>query len=474
MKMLSFAKTDTGIVRKENQDAYGINAAKDFFIVCDGMGGGAAGDFASKYAVDVMLKSYETLDDAQIISVVGEKFKDSDAKIMRPIAAVMLANRALHNLTLKFPKLAGMGTTVVAAKYEKETSLLHIYHCGDSRLYRIRAGIIELMTKDHSKVNELIDEGKMREEEVKSAEMQSMITRALGTGASVKVDYKAVPVKNGDHYIMCSDGLNGEIEDAIIKGIVDIHRGNLQSISNELILAANNAGGRDNTTVLSLKSEDDSFPYSLPDYYADRPITISDEEASQGSAEDKLLSKFSQLFTVPVPKSAKEAPLFSNPLFMAAIIVFVGLASFFIISYLNKDKGKDFQELVGNVSGIKLDIRTTGAERTGMIMSAKDKVARLELLRETFKNAQEYTVPLSNVQISIEEKEGPNKFVGISSTEPLEIRLPKGEYVMNLSYSGYKILDGNYYLVNSLNMSFEYSGDLVPETVIMFPEKSGE
>jgi serine/threonine protein phosphatase PrpC len=414
------------------------------------------------------------LDHNHIMSVVGEKFKDLDAEIMRPIASIMLANRALHNLTLKFPKLAGMGTTVVAARYEKETSLLHIYHSGDSRLYRVRAGVIELLTKDHSKINELLDEGKMREEDVKSAEMQSMITRALGTCASVKVDYKAVPVKNGDHYIMCSDGLNGEIEDAIIKGIVDIHRGNLQSISNELILAANNAGGRDNTTVLSLRTEDDEEPYAVPEVYVDRPVTVTDENAAQGYSEDKLISKFAHSFSVPVPKSAKEVTLFSNPLFIAIIIVLVCLSSVFLISSINEDKGKDFQELVGKVSGIRLDIRTTGDERTGKIMSAKDKVTRLELLRETFKDTQEHTVPLSNVQISIEEKEGPNKFVGVSSDEPLEIRLPKGEYVMNLTYPNYKILDNNYYLVNSINMSFEYSGDLTPETVIMFPERSGE
>ena len=131
----------------------------------------------------------------------------------------MLANRLLHNLTLKYPKLAGMGTTAVAARFERETGLMHIYHTGDSRIYRIRSGIIELLTKDHSKVNELIDEGKMREDEVKTAELQSMITRALGTGATVKVDYRALVVRPGDYYIMCSDGLNGEIDES------SVHRG---------------------------------------------------------------------------------------------------------------------------------------------------------------------------------------------------------------------------------------------------------
>ncbi|MDR1195024.1 MAG: protein phosphatase 2C domain-containing protein [Endomicrobium sp.] len=474
MKMLHYGKTDTGIVRKENQDAFGIDSGKDFFVVCDGMGGGAAGDFASKCAVEVILKTFENLDVSEIRSMAGKRFENINAELLRPAASIMLANRMLNNLTLKYPKLTGMGTTAVAAKFERETGLLHIYHTGDSRLYRIRGGIIELLTKDHSKVNELIDEGKMREDEVKTAELQSMITRALGTGPTVKVDYRAVIVKPGDHYIMCSDGLNGEIDDSVIKGIVDIHRGNLNAIANELIMAANNAGGRDNTTVIALKSEDDGTAFSMPEYYVQSIITVGDEDPLQSSAEDKLLSKFVKNFEIEVPKAAKEVNVFTNPMFLACVSVALVISAIFLYSKFNAKHEKEFNELTGNVSGIYLDIRTPSEERISQILSESDKISRLEILKETVNNRDSYTVPLANVQVLIEEKTKPNKFVGLSAFTPLEIKLPKGDYKMTLTYPEYKILTDNYYLAASIDISLELSGSLGNKTVIMLPEKAGE
>lgn len=474
MRMLHYGKTDTGVVRKENQDAFGVDSPSSFYVVCDGMGGGAAGDFASKCAVEVILKTFTSITPSDIESVVGNKFSSINTELLRPAAAIMLANRMLNNLTLKYPKLTGMGTTAVAAKFESETGLLHIYHTGDSRLYRVRGGFIELLTKDHSKVNELIDEGKMREYEVKTAELQSMITRALGTGSTVKVDYRAVIVKPGDHYIMCSDGLNGEIEDSVIKGIVDIHKGNLNAIANELIMAANNAGGRDNTTVIAMKAEDDGVGFSVPEYYVQSVITVGDEDASQSSIEDKLLSKYGKSFEIEIPKAAKEVNIFANPLFVACLAVLLVLGGMLLYSKLNKKQEKEFHELTGTVSGIYLDIRTPSDERTNQILSTADKVSRLEILKETVNDKDSYTVALSNVQVLIEEKTGPNKFVGLSTVTPLEIKLPKGDYKMTLTYPEYKILTDSYYLASSIDISLELSGALGQKTVIMLPEKAGE
>ncbi len=471
MRISYFAKTDTGIIRKENQDAFGVNPEKDFYVVCDGMGGGAAGDFASKCAVEVILKSFDHLNEKQINEVTGGYV---DTEIMRPVASIMLANRMLHNLTQKYPKLAGMGTTAAAARFESETSLLHMYHTGDSRIYRIRGGVIELLTKDHSKVNELIDEGKMREEDVKTAEMQSMITRALGTGSTVKVDYKAVAVKPGDYYIMCTDGLNGEIEDAVIKGIVDIHKGNLTAIANELIIAANNSGGRDNTTVIALKVDEDDAYYEVPESYVYNVMTFSDDTALQTNAEDKLLSKFSRYFDFTVPKSAREVNYIKNPFVVAVLAVAVIAGCIFLVSYFEKMPSKEFHEFTGNTSGVYLDIRTTGDDRTDFILATKDKISRLEVLRDTLKEKDIYTIPLANVQIFIEEKAGPNKFVGISSTEPVEVKLPKGEYTMTLSYPEYKILNDNYDFVDSVKLSLELSGAIGHKTILMLPEKVGD
>ncbi|MDR3256545.1 MAG: protein phosphatase 2C domain-containing protein [Endomicrobium sp.] len=479
MKILYSAKTDVGMVRTENQDAYGIDIVKDFFVVCDGMGGGAVGDFASRSAVEVILKSFVMLDKWQIKTITGNKLKGIDADIFRSIASIMLANRYLNNLTLKYPKLLGMGTTVVAARFEVETSLLHVYHTGDSRLYRIRDGVIDLLTKDHSKVNELIDAGKMQENEVATTEIQSMIIRALGTGSTVRVDYRAYFAKPEDFYIMCSDGLNSEISDAVIKNVVETNKDNLSTIVAELIRAANSAGGKDNTTVIALKVEDDGQLFAGPhnyvsNNYGGNVVTISDSGSEQYLFEDRLLSKFSKCFNIKVPKSAKAIRVFTNPVFISFLIVAIVFCVILTFSYYGKEVEKDFSKLTGNISGLKLDVRRVRSERVDLIMSAADRISRLELLQETIKQKNKYTSPLPNVQILIEEKTGLNKFVGISGESPLEIKLPKGDYTMTLSYSGYKMLDGDYNLVNSVNLVLELSEKLKFETVIMLQEKAKE
>jgi serine/threonine protein phosphatase PrpC len=120
VKVSYYAKTDIGLLRTENQDFYGIG--EDFYVVCDGMGGGVAGAFASQLAVEVILKSYKTINDEQVRDIIGDDLvkigNDIDSAI--PIVTVMLANRMLYNLTVKYPKLAGMGTTVVMCKVDRE------------------------------------------------------------------------------------------------------------------------------------------------------------------------------------------------------------------------------------------------------------------------------------------------------------------------------------------------------------------
>ena len=176
MILLNSAKTTTGIVRTENQDSFGVKQDEDFFFVCDGMGGGVAGDFASKCAVDVILALFDKITKQDSISILGKEFESFDEKIIRPITLIKLANRTLNNITKKYPKLAGMGTTCSAVWFERNPNLVHIYNVGDSRVYRIRNGKIQLLTEDHSKIKELMDSGKMTAEEAKTAEIQSMIT----------------------------------------------------------------------------------------------------------------------------------------------------------------------------------------------------------------------------------------------------------------------------------------------------------
>ncbi|MDR1103841.1 MAG: protein phosphatase 2C domain-containing protein [Endomicrobium sp.] len=469
MKISYYAKTDVGAVRTENQDSYGINSKKNLFIVCDGMGGGAAGAFASKTAVEVMLKSFDKLTLDNITAVTGNGGLNSEN--LRPAASIMLANRYLNNLTLKYPKLKGMGTTAVAVKFEHELSLLRVYHTGDSRVYRLRAGVLELLTKDHSKINELIDAGKMKEEDVKSAEIQSMITRAVGTEPTVKVDYTTYETKEGDCYILCSDGLNGELSDSLIKEIIEKNINDLASLTNNLITSANKAGGKDNTTVIALKIETDGQTQT-PAGYTNATITISDNSKKQCLCEDKLLSNFAKFFVIATPKEAKDFRI--SPFIIALFISIVAFAITLIYSNYSKEKQKDFTEITGKVSGIVLDIRELKKNQLELINSAPDMISRLELLQNAVQRENEDTVPLPQVQVLIEQVGGPNKFVGTSELSPISIKLPAGIYILSLNYPGFKILDENYNLVDSLKFSVELSESLKSKTVIMLPEKREE
>ncbi|MDR2436767.1 MAG: protein phosphatase 2C domain-containing protein [Endomicrobium sp.] len=470
MKISYSAKTDVGALRTENQDYYGINQEKNLFIVCDGMGGGAAGAFASKTAVEVMLKSFSKLSLDDIKAITGNW--GINAENLRSVASIMLANRYLNNLTLKYPKLKGMGTTAVAVKFEPQLGSLRVYHTGDSRLYRLRSGVLELLTKDHSKVNELIDEGKMNEEDAKNAEIQSMITRAVGTEPTVKVDYKIYEAKEEDCYVMCSDGLNSEINDSSIKDIIEKNTNDLDALANNLILAANKAGGRDNTTIIILKVESDGQTIQPSQDYKNTLITISDNSQKQYLFEDKLLSDFSKFFVIAVPKEAKESRV-KHPFVIALFIATFAVVITLIYSNYSKEQQKNFTEIAGKVSGINLDIRGLNINQLELISPTPDMISKLELLQQTV-NHEEYTMALPEVQVLIEQVNGPNKFVGISELFPLAIKLPAGNYVLSLKYPGYKILDENFNLTDFLQLSIELSENLKPKTVIMLPEEIKE
>lgn len=474
MILLNSAKTTTGIVRTENQDSFGVKQDEDFFFVCDGMGGGVAGDFASKCAVDVILALFDKITKQDSISILGKEFESFDEKIIRPITLIKLANRTLNNITKKYPKLAGMGTTCSAVWFERNPNLVHIYNVGDSRVYRIRNGKIQLLTEDHSKIKELIDSGKMTAEEAKTAEIQSMITRALGISKTVKVDYKSEIVKTGDIYVLCTDGLNGELSDFTINDIVNLHKPDVASISDELILAANNAGGRDNTTVICVYSQAGMEPASLfQTVVPQKEIIVSkDEDSSASAKEDFLIHKYSKEFKVSVPELATRKNVFKSPLFIALILVVFCICGIFVYSLLfNKgNEQKSIVELTGSVSGINLDVRTINSDKMTEIINTEDKVFKLQILQEVLNNIDTFTVAMPNVTVTL-SFEGQNKFMGLSGYKPLDIKLPTGKYLMSLDYSGYKILDENFKLKDAVDVYLENSNGLFGKIVIMVPEK---
>jgi protein phosphatase len=473
MILLSGYCTDKGLLRTENQDSYGISEETNLFFVCDGMGGGVAGDFASRYARDIILTSYKRLSDAEIIDVV-DNYKEFEIGISRAVAAVRLANRGLYNLQIKYPLLAGMGTTFTGVVFEKEKNLLHIYNVGDSRIYRIRNGNIKLLTADHSKIKELIDDGKMTEEESKTAEIQSMITRALGTAPTVKVDYKSEIVKSGDIYVLCSDGLNGELEDYTIRDIVLTHKPNAVSISNELVLAANNSGGRDNTTVITLYAQDEINLTSVKEVYPHEDIVTFESEISRETEkEDVLIQKLEKQTGVDIPKLAKKKNIFTSPFFLSIFLILFGVGIFFLYShFINIEEKKSIVELTGSISGINIEIKTLADSKIQEIRKIHDRIFRMQVIQESLKD-KNFLIPMANVTIML-EKDGQNKFMGLSSAAPLEIKLPNAQYKMTLTYPEYKILDKDFKLKDFIFVNFENSSFLSNLTVIMIPKDIGD
>ncbi len=473
MILLSGYCTDKGLLRTENQDSYGISEETNLFFVCDGMGGGVAGDFASRYARDIILTAYKRLNDAEIIDVV-DNYKEFEIGISRAVAAVRLANRGLYNLQIKYPLLAGMGTTFTGVVFEKEKNLLHIYNVGDSRIYRIRNGNIKLLTADHSKIKELIDDGKMTEEESKTAEIQSMITRALGTAPTVKVDYKSEIVKSGDIYVLCSDGLNGELEDYTIRDIVLTHKPNAVSISNELVLAANNSGGRDNTTVITLYAQDEINLTSVKEVYPHEDIVTFESEISRETEkEDVLIQKLEKQTGVDIPKLAKKKNIFTSPFFLSMFLILFAVGIFFLYShFINIEEKKSIVELTGSISGINIEIKTLADSKIQEIHKIHDRIFRMQVIQEALKD-KNLLIPMANVTIML-EKDGQNKFMGLSSAAPLEIKLPNAQYKMTLTYPEYKILDKDFKLKDFIFVNFENSSFLSNLTVIMIPKDIGD
>lgn len=231
--------TDVGRQRNANEDAF--FGKSPLFAVADGMGGARAGEVAARTAVEEM-------------AALGDVSEVSEAGLAQ---LVERANRRIHELSRGDESLAGMGTTMTAvAVRDKEIAIAHV---GDSRMYRLREGELEKLTHDHSLVDEMVRAGKLTPEEAEIHPQRSIITRALGPEADVEVERLTYPAKDGDVYLICSDGLTTMVpEDAV--GAILRGRSSLDEAAAELVRAANEAGGRDNITVVLFRLGDSEAP----------------------------------------------------------------------------------------------------------------------------------------------------------------------------------------------------------------------
>lgn len=243
-------KSDVGCVRTNNEDNFGYDSRFGIFVVCDGMGGQAAGEVASKMAVDILLDYFREGARSGNYRQVGEPLQGVSTDARALASAIQLANRTIYETGQQQTSKSGMGSTIVAVLIRGNA--LSVGHVGDSRIYLIRQNVIQQLTQDHSLVMEQVRRGYITREQAERSEMQNIILRALGSEESVEPDVEDLVVLSGDTLVLCSDGLTRHVHDEEILKIIS-SASSLEQSCATLVEAAKNNGGDDNITCLLLR-----------------------------------------------------------------------------------------------------------------------------------------------------------------------------------------------------------------------------
>ena len=265
--------TDVGLVRKHNEDAY--YAQFPVFVVADGMGGRAAGEVASGLT-STRFRELAALEDITV------------DEVNRALAE---ANESVHEHSGTETRLAGMGTTAVGLVQvtDRDQQLWLVFNVGDSRLYRMYQGSLVQVTTDHTEVQEMVDLGSISSEEAKVHPLRHVVTRAIGTDASVEADVWLLPPVPGERFLLCSDGLTGELADTMIASVLD-EQSDPAVAALRLVEQAVSSGGHDNVTVV------------VVDVYADADEDLDDTSPGRnGIVGDPLI-------TVPFEAEAATEP----------------------------------------------------------------------------------------------------------------------------------------------------------------------
>jgi serine/threonine protein phosphatase PrpC len=260
--------SDTGRRRVNNEDSYVCELP--LFVIADGVGGAQAGEVASRLAAAALS---ERPPDAQgedtLVTLIGD------------------ANRRIYERAVADPEVAGMGTTITALLVDESAGTIAIGHVGDSRAYLFRAGELSQLTDDHSLVGELVRSGRLSPENAEQHPHRSVITRAVGTEATVEVDVETIRPQPRDLYILCSDGLTDMVPDAPIARVVAKAGAEPEAVARELVAAANRAGGIDNITVVAFEIEDGEPPTRVatePDDSTAESVGLAAPEAAPTAA----------------------------------------------------------------------------------------------------------------------------------------------------------------------------------------------
>ena len=234
--------TDPGKVRSLNEDAVATGRQPGFAIVADGMGGHRAGDVASRLALETAIRAITAMQgDPSQRGAAAEQGRQWAEEVLHS------ANTAVHAAALANPGCKDMGVTMALAVFDAQRVTLA--HVGDSRIYRLRDGRLELLTRDDSLLNDQLESGLIAAEDAGESHNRHLVTRALGTGATVDVHVREEDLNAGDVYLLCTDGLNDMVDEQDIALILDALKTNLDLAAFHLVQLANDCGGYDNVTV---------------------------------------------------------------------------------------------------------------------------------------------------------------------------------------------------------------------------------
>ncbi len=470
MKIDYYVKTDVGKVRKVNEDSYGIVEDKNLFFVCDGMGGTIAGNFASNLTSEIVTKSVDILNDKDIDTVL--KPSNIESYVNRKfLTSIFLSNRAVYNFSQKYHKLSGMGTTISLLWYNSVHELIHICQVGDSRIYLIRNNKIRLLTKDHTKLAELLQTGKITYQDTISSEIKSMITRAVGVQPMLKIDYILEKVYPDDYIVLCTDGLCDEVNDETIRDVV-INFKDVKKITEKLIDLANESGGKDNVTAIVLKFVNDGsflekqifLPIEIKTYEDDKKMVIN---------EEKVLPKVLNKVKIKLPEEAKEKTIFLKPLHLgitlAIFLVIFGVVFNKITKILPTNKVVSYE---GKVLGIGLSVRVPDNEQLKNYYSKKDRIEKLMLIEAWYKNIEKNTVPVEGIRFEIRDKN--NIYEVISNTGSVNVNISgSGLTEISLVDKNYVMLDDkSYQTIESIQTLVEPADSYLPVVVILVPSES--
>ena len=385
--------SDVGKVRKANEDSYYVSRNEDLLLVCDGMGGQVAGGLASRIAVETIKHIYEESTAATIQGLLHDTEHNYLPSTQRLLAGIRTANRRLFKLSCKFPSLRGMGTTVVALCFGDAFATMA--HVGDSRIFRISEERILQLTQDHSWLNELIEDNEINEEQIETFVEKNVITRALGTAPTIKIDCHCEKYKKGDIYVLCTDGVHNSLAPESIKNIFDKKSRTLDSNTRRLVDKALRIDGSDNLTVAVARVDRDS----VDSEYHGMATTVPQESQAIVAVADKLIENEYPETQLPhqKPQKPKQTEMKKRKFFLPGLLLLTGLLCFGMGMFVQTAKSNSggrgtgtsralHAPLPARSSGNDIDVTARPVSGSGIQRSTLKKNA---VLAYVFFNSQE-------------------------------------------------------------------------------------